>query len=69
VPKAHAVIAAPIEPPKERPPYVPPIPFSKTMQRHILMAQLVEKKEAGEKARKEGRRKGKGGHQRRNRRS
>jgi hypothetical protein len=52
VPKAHAVIAPPIEPLKERPPYVSPIPFPRTMQRHILMAQLEDKKEAGDKARR-----------------
>jgi hypothetical protein len=53
VPKAHTVIAARIEPLKERRPYVLPVPVPRTTQRHILLAQLAEKKEAEEKARKE----------------
>jgi hypothetical protein len=45
-PVPKAVIAAPTETLKERPQYVPPVPFPRTMERHILLALLAEKKEA-----------------------
>ena len=51
--KVHDVAAAPLEPIKERPPYVEPVPFPRTMRKHILAQQLAERLEAEQKAQKE----------------
>jgi hypothetical protein len=53
VKKVNVVIATPIKPLKERPPYGVHVPFPRPMQKHIMMAQLAEQKEAEEKAHKE----------------
>jgi hypothetical protein len=40
--KVHTVVKTPLEPRKERPPYVEPIPFPRTMQKHILVQQCAD---------------------------
>jgi hypothetical protein len=47
------VLQAALQPVIERPPYVEPVPFPRTMRKHILAQQLVDKKKAEEEAQKE----------------
>jgi hypothetical protein len=50
VEKLNVVISSPIKPLKEIPPYDVHVPFPRTMQTHIMVAQLAKQKEAEEKA-------------------
>jgi hypothetical protein len=54
VEKVNVLIIAPIEPIKDRPPYVAlaPVPSPWTLQKHIMMAQLAQQKESEVKTRK-----------------
>ena len=46
----RSVLQASLEPVKERPPYVEPVPFPRTMRKHILAQQLADKMKAEQEA-------------------
>ena len=49
----QAIVDVPMEPPRERPPYVEPLPFPRTAEKHMLAQQLAEQLEEEQRILKE----------------